>query len=292
MAEIITSRWLSPAKLNLFLHILDRRIDGYHNLETVFQFLDYGDDLTFTRRNDDQVNLTTPIFGVPNDDNLIIRAAQVLKNNAEKDDPLGVDIQIRKNLPMGGGLGGGSSNAATTMIALNHLWNTGFSEEQMLTLGLQLGADVPVFISGKACFAEGVGEIMTPCEPPEIWFLVLIPKIQVNTGEIFSNPALTRNSKSLRIRAPLNWDQLADYRNDCEIAVRQLYPEIDEAIKWLENHGLARLTGTGACVFSPFKTEQEARKIAALVPDGYNHFVAAANNISKGIKPIELVLDE
>ena len=287
MATPITQHWLSPAKLNLFLHILDRRFDGYHNLETVFQFLDYGDELSFTLREDDKVNLKTPLFGVDNKDNLIVKAAQVIKNNAETDGPLGVDIQLNKRIPMGAGMGGGSSNAATTLMALNELWQTGFSCDELQTLGLQLGADVPVFISGKACFAEGVGERMTPCEPPEDWFLVVTPKISINTAEIFSHPALTRNSKSLRIRAPLTWDQLAGYRNDCEQVVRQLYPEVDTALKLLSNHSLARLTGTGASVFSPFKNEEEARKIADLVPDSYNYFVAKANNISKGIKPLQ-----
>lgn len=287
MATPITQHWLSPAKLNLFLHVLDRRFDGYHNLETVFQFLDYGDELSFTLREDNKVNLTTPLFGVDNKDNLIIKAAEVIKNNAEVDRPLGIDIQINKRIPMGAGMGGGSSNAATTLMALNELWQTGFSSDELQTLGLQLGADVPVFISGKACFAEGVGERMTPCEPPENWFLIVTPKISINTAEIFSHPALTRNSKSLRIRAPLTWDQLAGYRNDCEQVVRQLYPEVDTALKLLSNHSLARLTGTGASVFSPFKNEEEARKIADLVPDSYNSFVAEANNISKGIKPLQ-----
>ncbi len=286
MASPITQHWLAPAKLNLFLHILDRRIDGYHNLETIFQFLDFGDELTFTRRDDNKINLTTPLFGVNNEDNLIVKAAQVIQNNIESEGPHGVDIQLNKRIPMGAGMGGGSSDAATTMLALNELWQGDFSEEQLLTLALQLGADVPVFIAGKACFAEGVGERMTPCQPPEDWFLVVTPKISINTAQIFSHPALTRNSKSLRIRAPLNWDQLADYRNDCEDVVRRLYPEVDEALNLLSEHGLARLTGTGASVFSPFKNEDEARKIASLVPDSYNYFIASASNESKGTKPI------
>jgi 4-diphosphocytidyl-2-C-methyl-D-erythritol kinase len=288
MANVVTSRWLAPAKLNLFLHILDLRTDSYHNLETVFQFLDFGDELIFTRRDDKQINLLTPILGVPNEQNLIMRAAEVLVNNADKSKLFGVDIELRKHIPMGGGMGGGSSDAATTMLALNHMWGGIFSKEQLLTLALQVGADVPVFISGQACFAEGIGELMTPCEPPENWFLILTPKVQVNTGKIFSHPELTRNTKSLRIRAPLTWDQLADYKNDCETVVRKLYPEVDSALKWLSNHGLARLTGTGASVFSPFKSEQEARKIAALVPEGYDSFVARACNQSGGIKPLSI----
>ncbi len=285
MAPPITQRWLSPAKLNLFLHILDRRFDGYHNLETVFQFLDFGDELIFTNRDDDTVNLTTPLFGVENKNNLILKAAHVIKSNAKDKRIMGVDIQLKKNIPMGAGMGGGSSNAATTLMALNTIWQTGFTQEELLTLGLQLGADVPVFIAGKACFAEGVGERMTPCEPPEDWFLIVTPKISVNTAEIFSHPALTRNSKSLRIRAPLTWDQLAGYSNDCEQVVRDSYPEVDSALKLLSNHGLARLTGTGASVFSPFKNEKEARKIAQLVPDSYNCFVAKARNKSSGTNP-------
>lgn len=287
MATTLTQHWLAPAKLNLFLHILDRRIDGYHNLETIFQFLDYGDELSFTRREDNKINLVTPLFGVDNSDNLIVRAAKVIQNNIESEGPHGVDIQLNKRIPIGAGMGGGSSNAATTMLALNELWNGQFTEEQLLTLALQLGADVPVFIAGKSCFAEGVGEKMTPCEPPEDWFLVVTPKITINTAEIFSHPALTRNSKSLRIRAPLNWDQLAGFRNDCEEVVRRLYPEVDEALNLLSRHGLVRLTGTGASVFSPFKSEHKARKIAALIPDSYNYFIAPATNKSKGIHPLE-----
>jgi len=276
--------WIAPAKLNLFLHILDQRIDSYHNLETIFQFLDYGDDLYFEVRDDDQVNIRTPILGVPNEQNLIYKAAQVLKANTEiTDRPLGVDIDITKRLPMGGGLGGGSSNAATTLIALCSLWDLEFNKEQLLTLGIQLGADVPVFIAGDSCFAEGIGERMTPCELPERWFLVLIPKIQVNTAKIFSDPALTRNSKSIRIRAPLNWDQLSELRNDCEAVVRNHYSEVNDALEWLSQYGLARMTGTGSCVFSPFKSEAEARKIANLVPDGFNYFVAKSTGQSIGI---------
>lgn len=280
--------WKSPAKLNLFLHILERRIDGYHNLETIFQFLNYGDDMSFELRDDNKIKLETPILGVPDDDNLIVKAGRVLQANSEDlDKPLGVNIQIVKRIPMGGGLGGGSSNAATTLMALNHLWDMQFTEEQLKTLGLQLGADVPVFIHGNSCFASGVGEQFEDCEPPEDWFLVITPKIQVNTGQIFTDPALTRNSKSIRIRPPLNWEYLATLRNDCEAVVSRLYPNIKSALEWLSAYGSARLTGTGASVFCAFNSEQEARKIASLIPDEYDYFVTQGTNRSVGLAPIE-----
>ena len=280
--------WKSPAKLNLFLHILDRRIDGYHNLETIFQFLNYGDDMSFELRDDNKINLVTPLLGVRNEDNLVVKAAKVLQANAEHVvGPLGVDIHMVKRIPMGGGLGGGSSNAATTLMALNQLWNMQLNEEQLKTLGLQLGADVPVFVHGNSCFATGVGEQFEDCDPPEAWFLVITPKIQVNTGQIFTDPALTRNSKSIRIRAPLVWVQLAGYRNDCEAVVCKLYPDIKFVLEWLSAYGTARLTGTGASVFCAFKSEQEASKIAALIPDEYDYFVAQATNRSVGIAATE-----
>jgi len=283
----MNSHWLSPAKLNLFLHITGQRPDGYHTLQTVFQFLDYCDELTFNTSNDGVIKLANQLADVAAEENLIIRAARkLLAAVPDKMTNHGVTIEIKKNLPMGGGLGGGSSNAATTLIALNQLWQLKLSMDELKAIGLQLGADVPVFIHGEACMAEGVGEVFTPVYPEECWYLVLIPNCHVKTSEIFSNTALTRNSKTLRIRAPLNWGVLGELRNDCESVVKGLYPEVNQALEWLSQYGIARMTGTGCCVFSAFPSEQEASKIAKLLPEGYKSFVAKGVNQSPGIRPV------
>jgi len=274
------STWLSPAKLNLFLHITGRRADGYHNLQTVFQFLDYCDELQFDIQSDGKIRLESSLSGVPDEENLIVRAAKMLKQQANGKSHLGVNIRLQKKLPMGGGLGGGSSNAATTLVALNQLWKLGLSENHLQGIGLELGADVPVFIHGKACFAEGVGERFTDVFPKECWYLVLIPDCHVNTGEIFSDPTLTRNSKTIRIRAPLNWEVSGSLRNDCESVVLRRYPEVNQALEWLSEYGIARMTGTGCCVFLDFPSEQEARKIANRRPEGIQSFVARGVNHS------------
>ena len=188
----------SPAKLNLMLHILGRRADGYHELQTLFQFLDYGDEMTFAVRDDGVIFLHTEFAGVAHDDNLIVKAAKKLQQQSNS--PLGIDIWIKKILPMGGGIGGGSSNAATTLLGLNHLWQLNWTEDQLAALGLSLGADVPVFVRGHAAFAEGVGEILTPVEPEEPWYVVLVPQVSVSTAEIFSDPLLTRDSLPIKVR--------------------------------------------------------------------------------------------
>ncbi len=279
------STWLSPAKLNLFLHINSRRPDGYHNLQTVFQFLDFCDELTFEITNNELIKMESSLPGVPDEDNLIIKAARKLKAYNGKNPQAGVTIGLKKKLPMGGGLGGGSSNAATTILALNQLWDLNLSEKTLQDIGLELGADVPVFIHGKACLAEGVGERFTDSSPDECWYLVLIPNCHVNTGEIFSDPTLTRNSKTIRIRAPLNWEVLGSLRNDCESVVLKRYPEVNQALKWLSEFGMARMTGTGCCVFSAFPSKEEASKIAALLSKskkakGITSFVARGVNES------------
>ncbi len=287
------SKWLAPAKLNLFLHITGKRDDGYHNLQTIFQFLDYSDELFFEITNDGVIQLEEPLAGVPDEDNLIIRAAKMLRAFVDEktgglsdssshsfSDGKGATISINKRLPMGGGLGGGSSNAATTLVALNHLWQLDLSDDELKTIGLKLGADIPVFIHSKACLAEGVGEKFTNVEPEQCWYLVIVPDCHVNTGEIFSNSSLTRNSKTLRIRPPLDWEVLGTLRNDCEALVKKLYPEVNQSLEWLSKYGLARITGTGCCVFSPFPSEEEAGKIAALLPEGVKAFVAQGVNQS------------
>ena len=267
----------SPAKLNLFLHITGRREDGYHELQTLFQFLDYGDTLTFQLRDDGAINLQPDIVGVPRDQNLIVRAAERLQKASGT--PLGVDITLDKQLPMGGGLGGGSSNAATTLVGLNHLWQTGLSEDRLAELGLALGADVPVFVRGRAALGEGVGEKLTPVSPPADWFVVLKPDVEISTREIFSNPGLTRNTPRITI-APAFEGDASGYRNDCEDVVKQLYPEVKKSLDWLSTFGPARLTGTGACIFGRFPTEAEARNVWAERPTGINGFVARGVNTS------------
>lgn len=269
----------SPAKLNLFLHIVGQRPDGYHELQTLFQFLDYGDELTFTLTpGDPDIRLEPPMPGVANEDNLIIRAARLIAKAA--DGPLpGVVIRIDKRLPMGGGLGGGSSNAATTLLAMNYLWQLNLSENTLAEMGLSLGADVPVFVRGRAAFGEGVGEQLTPANPPEDWFLVLKPECNINTGKIFSEKGLTRDTPKMTIRPAFEGDA-SRYRNDCEDVVRKLYPEVNQSLDWLSQFGPARLTGTGACIFGRFPTESAARIIWESKPSGITGFVAKGVNAS------------
>ncbi|MGC8121338.1 4-(cytidine 5'-diphospho)-2-C-methyl-D-erythritol kinase [Marinobacter sp. VGCF2001] len=269
----------SPAKLNLFLHVVGKRPDGYHELQTLFQFLDYGDTIRFTLTPEHPgVRLESPIPGVADRDNLVIRAAQTLASIAEHPLP-GVTIRIDKRLPMGGGLGGGSSNAATTLVGLNWLWQLGLSEEALAEIGLSLGADVPVFVRGQAAFGEGVGEILTPANPPEDWFVVLKPDCNINTGKIFSTEGLTRDTAKIKIRPAFEGDA-SRYRNDCEDVVRKLYPEVNQSLDWLSQFGPARLTGTGACIFGRFPTESAARIIWESKPSGITGFVAKGVNIS------------
>lgn len=269
----------SPAKLNLFLHIVGRRPDGFHELQTLFQFLDYGDDITFTPARDKSgAWLEDSLPGVEDDDNLIIKAARAIENRTTSPTP-GISIRINKRLPMGGGLGGGSSNAATTLLALNHIWKTGLNTDELADIGLTLGADVPVFVRGHSAFGEGVGEQLTPANPPEDWFVVLKPDCEINTGKIFSEEGLTRNTPRITI-APAFEGDASRYRNDCEDVVRRLYPEVNQSLEWLSQFGPARLTGTGACIFGRFPTESAARIIWESKPSGITGFVAKGVNIS------------
>jgi 4-diphosphocytidyl-2-C-methyl-D-erythritol kinase len=268
----------APAKLNLFLHICGRRDDGYHNLQTVFQFLTIADDLTFTLRHDGQIQLKTPFAGVAADDNLIVRAAKLLQQASQTS--FGADISINKRLPMGAGIGGGSSNAATTLVGLNQLWQTNFSREQLQALGVQLGADVPIFIYGKSAWAEGVGEKLVAIDLPEHWYLLLIPDCHVSTKEIFSHKELTRDTKITTMATFLEQGSQGQFKNDCEILVRKLYPEVDQAFEILNNFTKAQMTGTGACVYAQFNTEQEARKVQQQLPKPINSLVTKASNIS------------
>jgi len=266
--------WPAPAKLNLFLHVLGRREDGYHELQTAFQFLDICDELEFTRRADDEIVLVTDYDGVPAEQDLVLRAARMLRARAGA--APGVEIRVNKCLPLGGGLGGGSSDAATTLMALNRFWALELSLEELAGMGLRLGADVPVFVRGEAAWAEGVGEKLRPIRPPEDWYLVVVPRCRVVTADVFQATDLTRNTPAITIR-----DFLAGAgRNDCEKVVRQRYPAVAEALDWLgQRHG-ARLTGTGACVFSRFDSRARAAEAAAALPASWQHFLARGRNRS------------
>jgi 4-diphosphocytidyl-2-C-methyl-D-erythritol kinase len=264
----------APAKLNLMLHILGRRPDGYHELETIFQFLDHADELQFAVREDGQIRLHTEIDNVPHDSNLIVKAARKLQQLTGC--PLGADIWLKKILPMGGGIGGGSSDAATTLLGLNHLWKLDCSEDQLAELGLSLGADVPVFVRGHAAFAEGVGEKLTPVDPEEPWYVVLVPQVSVSTAEIFSHPQLTRDSLPLKMRPVPKGNS----RNDCQPVVEQSYPEVRNSLNLLGKFTDARLTGTGSCVFGAFPSKAEADKVLALLAETQSGFVAKGSNIS------------
>lgn len=264
----------APAKLNLMLHILGRRPDGYHELQTLFQFLDHGDELGFSLREDGEIHLRTEVPGVPHDSNLIVRAARSLQQAAGT--RLGADIWLDKRLPMGGGIGGGSSDAATTLLGLDHLWQTHLGEERLAELGLALGADVPVFVRGRAAFAEGVGERLQPVTLEEPWFLVAVPQVFVSTAEVFTDPELTRNSAPINLRSLLEGGS----RNDCQPVVEKRYPEVRNALMWLNKFTSARLTGTGACVFGSFPNRDDADKVARQLPATLPSFVAKGSNIS------------
>lgn len=276
---LTTELWPAPAKLNLFLHITGRRDDGYHLLQSVFQFLDYSDELQFNLRDDGVIHRVNDVEGVPENDDLVVRAARHLQQFAQITQ--GVDIRLNKKLPMGGGVGGGSSDAATTLVALNHLWNTGLNMPQLLKLGLDLGADVPVFIQGAAAFAEGVGEKLTPINLPEPWFLVVKPQVNVSTAEIFNDHQLTRNSPAIRI-CDLETGAIGidDLKNVCEPVATLHYPEIAEVIKFLNKYGKAQMTGTGACVFVAFDTQVQAQEVLGKLPDQWFGFVAKGMNAS------------
>ncbi|EIJ43356.1 4-diphosphocytidyl-2C-methyl-D-erythritol kinase [Beggiatoa alba B18LD] len=271
----------APAKLNLFLHITSRRPDGYHNLQTIFQFLDYGDDLHFNLRTDGKINCELANnIEIPVEQNLIYKAALYLQHYTNTH--YGVDIKVDKRIPLGGGLGGGSSNAATTLLVLNQLWECHLDATTLMQLGLRLGADIPVFIQGQAAWAEGVGEKLTPVTLPEPWFLVIHPNCHVPTAEIFTAPDLTRNQEIVTID-----DFLAGRTiNVCESVVIQRYPEVKQALSWLNRYSIARLTGTGACLFACFSEKDQAQAVLNIVPQSWQAFLAQGKNISPVIKKL------
>ena len=277
----LASVWPAPAKLNLFLHITGRRPDGYHSLQTGFQFLDIADQIHLVPTDDGQIRLLTPLPEVPADRDLTVRAARLLQG--ETGATQGVDIQVQKRLPLGGGLGGGSSDAATVLVALNRLWDTKLSEDRLAELGLRLGADVPVFVRGRAAWAEGVGEVLTPIQPAEAWYVVLVPPVTVSTAEIFSAPELTRNTSPIRIPDFL----LGAGGNDCEAVVRARHPVVGQFLDWLNRFGRARLTGTGACVFAAFSEQAGAQRVVDQLPADWVGFIARGCNRS----PLMQMLD-
>ena len=276
----------APAKLNLMLHITGRRADGYHELQTLFQFLDHGDELTFTPRGDSAIHLHTELPGVDHDSNLIVRAARLLQLRSGCTQ--GADIHLLKRLPMGGGIGGGSSDAATTLLGLDHLWQTRMGENCLAQIGLELGADVPVFIRGRAAFAEGVGERLQPVELNEPWYLVIVPQVSVSTAEIFSDPELTRNTPAIKVRSLL----AGGGHNDCQPVVEKRYPEVRNALKLLNKFVPAKMTGTGACVFGSFPNKSEADKVCRQLPAEMPSFIAQGRNISMLHRKLERLVQE
>jgi len=266
--------WYAPAKINRFLHITGQRSDGYHQLQTVFQFLTYADELTFTILDYNEISHSNPLPGIDPENDLSIRAARLLQRETQC--LLGVQISIIKRLPMGGGLGGGSSDAATTLVALNQLWDLQLEKKHLAQLGVKLGADVPVFVNGVSAWAEGVGEQLTAIELDEPWFVVLIPPVSVSTAEIFAHTELIRNCPPITMNDFLT----GKGANVCEAVVCQLYPEVAQAINWLNQFASARMTGTGACVFAAFASEQQAKQVLAKKLDNMKGFVAQGKNIS------------
>jgi 4-diphosphocytidyl-2-C-methyl-D-erythritol kinase len=266
--------WPAPAKLNLMLRILGRRPDGYHELQTVFHFLDYGDALYFEPRADGLIRRHGGSAAVAPEADLVVRAARLLQSHSPRH--LGVDIHLEKRLPLGGGLGGGSSDAATTLLVLNRLWGLGLDTPTLAALGLRLGADVPLFVQGHTAWGEGVGERLTPILLPEVWYLVLIPDCQVATAAVFGADELTRDSPRRKIADFLAGDAV----NDCQSLVARRYPPVAEALNWLGRYAAARLTGTGACVFAAFAAEAEARQLLQAKPAQFAGFVAQGRNRS------------
>ena len=283
----INELWPAPAKLNLFLHITGRRENGYHTLQTIFQIIDYQDQLRFEVREDGQIQRVNPLESVPHERDLCVRAVELLRKSTGC--ALGVNIHLEKNIPMGSGLGGGSSDAATTLIALNYLWDLHLSRARLAGLGAQLGADVPIFIYGHSAWAEGIGEVIEPVDLPEYWYVVIFPGVMVPTGKLFGDPELTRDARPIKIR-----DYFAGGTvNAFEPIVRRQYPAVNKACEWLSDQavntsinsiGIPRMTGTGSCVFAAYTDEQSAafvvEKAKAECPDNWKVIKARSCNVS------------
>jgi 4-diphosphocytidyl-2-C-methyl-D-erythritol kinase len=284
----------APAKLNLFLHVTGRRPDGYHLLQSVFQLIDHGDTLHFDLRDDHEIVRTTDVPGVPADQDLIVRALRALQDAYRRRHgrlPPGIDVAIEKRLPMGGGLGGGSSDAATALMAANHLWQAGLSTPELIALGLPLGADIPFFLFGETAFAEGVGETLQAVDGPDCWYVVIEPGVSVPTAAIFTAADLTRNTKPIIIadfsrRHDEQHGLIGFGKNDLQDVAAKLFPPVAEAIEWLSCYGVARMTGSGACVFGAFSSEHEAAAVLEKVPAKWKAW--KAKSITK--HPIKLLL--
>ncbi|HEY2808130.1 MAG TPA: 4-(cytidine 5'-diphospho)-2-C-methyl-D-erythritol kinase [Steroidobacteraceae bacterium] len=268
------THWPAPAKLNLFLHVLGRRPDGYHQLQTLFQLLDLADTVSIALRADGRIERPGDSYAMPAEEDLVVRAARALKSATGARG--GASLKVLKRIPLGAGLGGGSSDAATVLLALNNLWGCGLTLSELAGIGLPLGADVPVFVEGSSAWAEGIGERLTPVELSEAWYVIIHPGVTVGTGEIFQSPELTRNSSVITIRAFFE----SGGRNDCEPVVRAKYPEVADALDWLGRFAPARLTGTGACVFAACASAIDAERLAARVPDRWTSYVARGLNRS------------
>jgi 4-diphosphocytidyl-2-C-methyl-D-erythritol kinase len=270
----------SPAKINLFLHITGRRADGYHDLQTVFQILEFADSLSFELiPNSSDIFVECPGLELIESENLVYRAAKLLQNNSRKRQ--GVRIYVEKQIPTGAGLGGGSSNAATALCGLNYLWRRGLSVEELGRIGSELGADVPIFIKGETAWGEGIGEELTPIKLAPQRYLILNPGCHVATAEIFSHPDLTRDSSKSKIARFLEQGPTFDFgRNDCESVVCTLYPEVSEAILWLSKWGAVRMTGTGSCIFMSIPTLESGREILSQVPKKWSAFITKGTQTS------------
>ncbi|MBU3022576.1 4-(cytidine 5'-diphospho)-2-C-methyl-D-erythritol kinase [Aestuariibacter sp. A3R04] len=275
--------WPSPAKLNLFLHILGRYENGYHQLQTLFQLLNVGDELAFRINDSGKITLSPSLTGVKDEDNLVVRAARLLQQYAKV--AKGANIFLKKQLPMGGGIGGGSSNAATTLVVLNKMWQCGLSTQALARLGLSLGADVPVFVNGATGFAGGVGETISPVALPEKWYAVINPGVHVSTANIFSEPTLPRDTPAIA------WEDYSfdSTRNDCQSIVCKMHPEVANLLQWLVHYAPSRMTGTGACVFAVFDNEASAQKVVNILPEHWNGFVAKGVNTSPLQEKLERV---
>ncbi|WP_136249170.1 4-(cytidine 5'-diphospho)-2-C-methyl-D-erythritol kinase [Halomonas borealis] len=267
----------APAKLNRMLHVTGRRTDGYHELQTLFQFLDHGDTLTLSRRDDGELRLTPSLESIDDGDNLILRAALALRDATGC--RLGADLHLDKRLPLGGGLGGGSSDAATALLGLNRLWELALPLDTLAELGLSLGADVPVFVRGHAAWAEGIGERLTPVELETPWFVVVHPGVSVSTPAVFRAPELTRDTPPITMARALQ-GETASWRNDCELTVRELYPAVASVLDWLSDRAPAMLTGTGACIFARLDHEADATALLADMPSRWTSFKAQGLNRS------------
>jgi 4-diphosphocytidyl-2-C-methyl-D-erythritol kinase len=273
-----TYTFKSPAKINLFLHIVGKRPNGYHELETVFQFLELADTLTFKPTQNDKIILKNQLADVAENDNLIIKAARLLQQKTQYQ--CGVEITLDKKIPMGAGLGGGSSNAATVLLVLNKLWQLNLTHHQLAEIGVQLGADVPIFIFGHAAFAQGIGEKLTAVEPPESWYLITRPACAISTQQVFQDRALPRNTPKLPQPFKLSHDIVNKYHNDCEIVVFKSYPEVANLASRLVEYAPTRMTGTGSCLFTLFDSQQAAEQCQQLLPKTITTFVTKGCNIS------------